>query len=199
MYDVRNLWYTFRMNNTFYFLRHGKTTIDKNTPISKWILSEEGKMQADTFAKENIFDEVNFIFSSTEDKAYKTALPTAKKLGKEVIMLETICELNRDNGGFLELNEYEKNIKQCLENPDKSFNNWEKASHALERFSKQISELDKTYTNQKILVVGHGFTINMYFAKLLGIFNKTYERLGKNDFADWGVVKNQEVVIDIGK
>ena len=187
------------MNNTFYLLRHGKTKIDPNIPVSKWKLSEEGEMQAEKLAKEGKFDDVNTIFSSTEDKAFKTALPTAKKLSKEVVMLEAICELNRDNGEFLKLDEYEKNIKQCLKNPDRSFNNWEKASHALDRFSKQISELDKTHSNQKILVVGHGFTINMYFAKLLGVFNNTYERLSKNDFADWGVIKNQEVVVDIAK
>ncbi len=187
------------MNNTFYFLRHGETKIDKNTPVSKWILSEAGKIQAERVAKEGIFDDVDLIFSSTEAKAYKTVLLTAEKLGKKIIKLEAICEINRDNGGFLEMEEYKKTIEQCLKNPDKSFNSWETANHALERFSKQISELDKECSNKKILVAGHGFTINMYFAKLLGVLDKAYERLGRNDFVDWGIVRNQAVVKDIAK
>ncbi|MCL5113546.1 MAG: phosphoglycerate mutase family protein [Patescibacteria group bacterium] len=187
------------MNNTFYFLRHGKTKIDKNAPVSRWVLSEVGEKQASQLTREGVFDDIDLIFSSTEDKAYKTVLPIAEKLGKKVIKLEAICEINRDNSGFLEMEEYEKTIGQCLKNPDKSFNSWETANHALERFSKQISELDKEYSNKKILVVGHGFTINMYFAKLLGVLDKVYERLSRNDFADWGIVKNQAVVKDIAK
>ncbi len=156
-------------------------------------------MQAKQLAKEGVFDDVDLIFSSTEGKAYKTVLPTAEKLGKKVIKLEAICELNRDNGDFMEVDKYERTIKECLEKPDKSFNKWETANHALERFSKQISELDKKNSNKKILVVGHGLTVNMYFAKLLDVFDEAYERLGLNDFADWGIVKNQAVVKDIAK
>ena len=187
------------MNNIFYFLRHGETKVDKNTPISKWVLSETGESQAKQLAKEGVFKDVDLIFSSTEDKSYKTALPVAENLGKEVIKLEELVELDRDNGEFLSADEYEKTIKQCLRNPDESFNNWETATHALERFKQKIEELDNKYENKKILVVGHGFTINLYFAKLLGVLDKVYERLSANNFADWGVVKSQGVLKDIAK
>ncbi len=185
------------MNNTFYFLRHGETKVDENVPVSQWILSETGEVQAKQLVQGGVFNEIDIIFSSTEDKAYKTVLPTAKSLGKEVIKLEEIVELNRDKGAFLEAEEYERTIKQCLEHPDESFNSWETANHALERFSVKISDLDKEYENKKILVVGHGFTINMYFAKLLSVPSKVYERLSMNNFADWGIVKDQKVVKDI--
>ena len=33
--------------STIYFLRHGKTAVDANTPISKWVLSDEGWHQAE--------------------------------------------------------------------------------------------------------------------------------------------------------
>ena len=185
------------MNNTFYFLRHGETKVDKDTPISKWALSEAGESQAKRFAQEGLFKDVDLVFSSTEDKAYKTALPIAESLGKEVIKLEEIVELNRDEGEFLQEEEYERTVKQCLENTDQSFNNWETANHALERFSRKIADLDREYENKKILVVGHGFTINLYFAKLLRVLGKVYKRLSTNNFADWGVIKNQTVVKDI--
>ncbi len=183
----------------FYFLRHGETKVDKNTPISAWALSEKGEAQAKQFAQDGTFKDVDLVFSSTEEKAYKTALPIAESLGKEVSKLEEIVELNRDNGEFLSADDYENAIKQCLGNSGKSFNNWETAAHALERFERKIEELDSVYDNKKILIVGHGFTINLYFSKLLGLLDKVYQRLNTNDFADWGVVKNQKVVKDIAK
>ena len=187
------------MNNTFYFLRHGQTNVDRSVSISKWVLSDTGEVQAKQLDKEGIFKDIDLIFSSTEEKAYKTALPIADSLGKDVTKLEEIVELNRDKGAFITAEEYEKTIKQCLDHQMESVNNWETAAHALDRFSDKISELDKEYDNKKILVVGHGFTINLYFAKLLGALDKAHERLNTNNFADWGIVRNLTVVKDIAE
>lgn len=185
------------MNNTFYFLRHGQTKKDKNVPISHWVLSDEGEQQAKRLANGSIFKEIDLIFSSTEEKAFQTAMPIADALGKKIIQIEEISELNRDKGGFMEPNKYEQTVKSCLENLTDSLHDWETANHALERFSNKIEELDKKYENKNILVVGHGFTINLYFAKLLGLLNDVYRRFNKNDYADWGIIKNQKILRDI--
>lgn len=185
------------MNNTFYFLRHGETKADKNLPISEWVLSQVGEEQAHQLAQQGIFKEVDIIFSSTEKKAYLTAKPIADSLGKEINQVEGVKELDRDKGGFMGVEEYEGAVKSALEYPEKSFHNWETANSALERFSKKIQELDREYKDKKILIVGHGFTINLYFAKLLGVLDKVYERFERNTYADWGVVKNQRVIRDI--
>lgn len=185
------------MSNTFYFLRHGHTKVDKALSVSQWVLSDRGEEQAKKLAQEEVFKGIDIIISSTEKKAYQTAKPIADALGKEIMQVEEICELDRDKGEFVGPEEYEERVKLCLEHPDESIHNWETANHALERFSKKVSELDKKYENKKILIVGHGFTINLYFAKLLGILDQGYERLGTNDFADWGIIKNRKVVKDI--
>lgn len=187
------------MNNTFYLLRHGETGVNKNMPISRWVLSATGETQAKQLAQESVFKDVDLIFSSTEEKAYKTALPIAESLGKKVTKLEEIVELDRDQAAFMKAEDYERAIEDCLKHQSESVNNWETAAHALERFEKKIGEIDKEYENKKILIVGHGFTINLYFAKLLGARDKVYERLSANNFADWGTVKNQTVVKDIAK
>lgn len=186
-----------RMNNTFYFLRHGQTKRVENKPISKWILSELGDKQAQNLTQGDIFKDVDLIFSSTEEKAYQTAKPIADKLGKEIIQIEEISELNRDQGGFMKPNEYEEAIKYCLQHLGESKHNWETSAHALGRFSKKIEELDKEYEGKKILIVGHGFTINLYFAKLLGTLDTVYERFRANDYADWGIIRNKKVIRDI--
>lgn len=185
------------MNNTFYFLRHKETKRDRNFPISQWKLSEKGKEQARKLAQQDIFDEIDIIFSSSEEKSYQTAKPIADKLKKEIIQIKEIGELNRDNGGFIRLEEYEQNIKDCLTTLEKSVSNWETALHALERFSNKIDEIDKQFENKKILIVGHGFTINLYFAKLLGMLNNVYERFNTNSYGDWGIVKDKKVIKDI--
>jgi broad specificity phosphatase PhoE len=187
------------MNNTFYFLRHGQTKRDKAKPISKWILTDKGEEQAKKLAQENIFNDTDIIFSSTEEKAYQTAKPIADKLNKEITQLKEISELNRDRGGFMKPEAYEESVKYCLENLYSSVHNWETAIHALDRFSKKIEELDKKYENKKILVVGHGFTINLYFAKLLSVLDEVYDRFNTNDYADWGIVENKKVIRDIAK
>lgn len=130
---------------------------------------------------------------------YQTAKPIADKLGKEIIQLEEITELDRDKGGFMNSYEYEETVKYCLQHLNESMHNWETANHALKRFSKKIEEIDKEYENKIILIVGHGFTINLYFAKLLGVLNKVYERFNTNEFADWGIVKEGQVIKDIAK
>lgn len=185
------------MNNTFYLLRHGATKKDSAVPISKWSLSEKGEEQARKLAEEDVFDEVDIIISSTEEKAYQTAKPIADKLRKEIIQYKEISELNRDMGGFMGPEDYEEAVKYALENLDKSLHNWETAESALERFSKKIEEIDNDYEDKKILVVGHGFTINLYFAKLLNKLNEVYERFNTNDYADWGIIKNNQVIKDI--
>ena len=185
------------MNNTFYFLRHGETEKDLNVLISQWKLSEKGEEQARKLADENTFSEVDIVIASTEEKAYQTAKPIADKLKREIIRIEEISELNRDKGGFMGAENYEKTLKYCLENLDKSLHNWETAEHALERFSKKIEQIDKEYENKKILVVGHGFIINLYFAKLLNALSIVHERFNTNEYADWGVIKNGQVIKDI--
>jgi broad specificity phosphatase PhoE len=187
------------MNNTFYFLRHGATQRDSNFPISQWLLSEKGQEQARKLAQQDIFDNIEIIYSSTEEKAYQTAKPIADKLKKGIKQIREISELNRDNGGFIKLDEYQQNIKECLTNLDKAVSNWESGAHALERFSNKIEELDQQYENEKILVVGHGFTINLYFAKLLHVLDHVYERFNTNSYGDWGIVEKGKVLKDIAK
>ncbi len=143
------------MNNTFYFLRHGKTKVDNELPISQWVLSDVGEKQAKQLAQEGVFDEVDIVISSSEVKAYQTAKPIADKLRKEVIQSKEISELNRDRGGFMNAEEYEKSVEYCLLNREESVNNWETAKNALQRFSKKIEDLDNEYQNKNILIVGH--------------------------------------------
>ena len=51
------------MNNTFFFIRHAKTKVDKSVPIEDWILTSDGQRSAEDLAKTNIFDSVDILIS----------------------------------------------------------------------------------------------------------------------------------------
>src|SRR3989344_9068519 len=162
------------MKNTFYFLRHGEAEKDKKLPISKWKLSDMGIKQAIKLANERTFQNIDIVFASTEEKAFQTAKPIADSISKEILQVFELGELKRDKGGFMNAEEYEKTLRFCLENLTQSLHNWETADHALTRFLKKIGEIDNKYEGKNILVVGHGFTINLYFAQLLNKLDKVY-------------------------
>jgi broad specificity phosphatase PhoE len=187
------------MNNTLIFLRHGKTKVTGEKPVSQWDLSETGYTQAEEVAKNPEFLDVDVIIVSGEEKAYQTVLPLAKAIGKEseIIREPQISELDRDKGGHLDHHTYEKYVHETFMNRDMPAPNWETANHALERFSKAIKEIDHRYEGKKILIVGHGMTFNLYFAKVLGELDKIAERFARNTFCDWGVIKDGNVVRDL--
>ena len=102
------------MNNKITFLRHGKTKIDTNIPISKWVLSEEGEQQAKHISELPDFSEFDVIIASGEEKAYLTAFPIAQRLGKEILRVPELSELNRDAKGHLTPDEYKKAVKEAF-------------------------------------------------------------------------------------
>lgn len=71
-------------NNTFIFLRHAETKVDRNIKISQWTLTEKGKKDALKLSQLNVFKDFNIIITSNEEKAYQTATPLAEKLQKEI-------------------------------------------------------------------------------------------------------------------
>lgn len=188
------------MNNAFIFLRHAESKVDKNIKISNWELSKKGKNDALDISKLKLFNDVDIIISSNEEKAYQTAYPLSEKLYKEVIRDKFLNEIDRDHGRFIDDNEeYLKNMKFCVENRNESINNWETGNHAIERFTKQIIEIDNKYFNKKILIVAHGGVINLYFAKILGELDNIFERILTNTFCDYGIIQNGKILKDIAK
>ncbi|MFX1420584.1 MAG: histidine phosphatase family protein [Promethearchaeota archaeon] len=187
-------------NNTIIFLRHAETEIDKDIAVSHWILTKKGKKDVSKIFKLNVFNDVDVIISSNEEKAYMTAHHFSERLNREILRVENLNEINRDQGKFINTNqEYLENLKLCMEHRNKSFNNWETVNNALKRFSKKIQEFDLEYTNKKILVVAHGIVINLYFAEVLGKLDNVYERWSTNTFCDYGIIQNGKVVKDISK
>ena len=190
---------TLNMNNTFYFLCHAETKMDKSVPVSYWKLSKGGKKEAYELADVGMFDDIDAIVTSEEEKAVQTAAPIAKRLGVEPMCIAELGEINRDGGGFLEKDEFDKAIQVSLTNLDESHYEWEKGRDALERFQGAIDKIDSECDHKNILIVAHGCVVNLYFAHLLDKLDKAHARMVKTRFCDWGMVQDGEVVEDIVK
>ncbi|MHA2401074.1 MAG: histidine phosphatase family protein [Promethearchaeota archaeon] len=186
-------------NNLFIILRHAETKVEKGIKNSKWELSHRGKQEAFNLTKLNIINDVDIIVTSNEDKAYKTAVPLANKLKRNITRVKELNEINRDNGQFLENEDYLYTMKRCMTERDQSFNTWETADRALNRFSKKIQEIESRYNNKKILIVAHGVVINLYFGKLLRKMDIIFERYLTNTFCDYGIIQKNKVIKDISK
>ncbi|MFW9875813.1 MAG: histidine phosphatase family protein [Candidatus Thorarchaeota archaeon] len=185
--------------NTLIFLRHAETKVDRTIKISDWELTEQGIKEALRISQNNLFNDIDIIITSNEKKAYHTVLPLAEKKKKEIIREKELDEIIRDNGKFLGKNDYLSTMRLCMENRDKSFNHWETANHALERFAKKVEDIDNNYNKKKILIVAHGGVINLYFAKLQNSLSNVYERAQSNTFCDYGIIRNGDVIKDISK
>ena len=187
------------MNNTVYFIRHAQTKVDENLPISKWPLTPEGSTKAKELASLGEFFGAQALYSSPEPKALQTAMPFAEKLNLGVQLVQDLRELERDAGGFMAKDAFEETVVQALTRRDISAHDWETADSALERFSGAIGSIEAVNEGKRIIIVGHGLTINLYFAKLLGKLDEVGERIKHNDFCDWGLIVNGNVRRDIAR
>lgn len=187
-------------NNTLILVRHAETKVDEKTLISKWLLTEKGQRDAINLFNSDLFHDVDIIITSGEEKAFQTAYALSKRLHKIIIRDENLNEISRDQGRYLKTkDEYLKTMKLSVENMTQSYNNWETANHALERFLKAIHEIDLEFSNKKIMIVAHGGVINLYFAKFNGQLNKIFERISTNTFCDYGIIQNSKIIKDIAK
>jgi len=185
------------MNNKLIFVRHAKTKVDKAVPIENWILTDEGKRQANGFSESGKFDDVDILISSNEEKAYLTIKPLADKLGKQVLRVKELGEIKRPNSEKLTFEEYEKMKAKIFENLDYTEHDWETANHALQRFGEAIGRIDKEYENKKILICAHGTVMTLYFAFLQNKLKDIFSRWKGLEFGAYGVVENGKVLKDI--
>ncbi len=184
-------------NNTLIFLKHSKTIIDQNIPVSEWELSPDGFKKLKDRLTNSDFKNIEIIISSSEKKAIKTAEIFANYFDLEIIVYDNFRELNRDKGNFGTSETYLENVKDTITFRSQSFNNWETADNALRRFNNGMKKINENYQKKKILIVSHGIIINLYFAYLRGNLSKTYDFWLLTDFCDYGITKNNIIIKDI--
>jgi broad specificity phosphatase PhoE len=179
-----------------HLLRHAETKLDPSIPVDRWHLSEEGLESAQALASSGVFDNVDMIVTSAEDKAYQTAVPIAKRIDADIASNSSFNELNRGFGPFTSHQEYLEQVRIALTVPESSASGWETAADALRRFEQGIDSIESGTGASSLLLVSHGMVLSLYFAHLLKA-EEVYKRWRRLDFCSWGTVTNRKVVKDI--
>ncbi|MGY5858691.1 MAG: histidine phosphatase family protein [Candidatus Thorarchaeota archaeon] len=185
------------MSNSLYFLRHAETKIKPEKPVREWNLTRAGRLSTLDLVESKVFDKMEGIIHSSENKAKQTANILAKALNVDSYELPEIDELNRNHGGFLTNEEYRARVRATLSNWDNNEPGWESANDALRRFLDGVRRTNIMFHNKNILVVSHGLVLTLYFSFMRSLRSIAYERWAQLKFLSWGLVRENRVLIDI--
>ncbi|MFX1416190.1 MAG: histidine phosphatase family protein [Promethearchaeota archaeon] len=184
------------MITLIHLLRHAETKLDPSVPADRWHVSEVGMESAEVLASSGVFDSVDMIVTSAEDKAFETAVPFAKRIDVEITRDSSFNELNRGTGPLTSPEEYLERVRTALGDPESSTSGWETAVNALGRFKQGIDAVGSETGARSILLVSHGLVLSLYFAHLLNK-EEVYERWRRLGFCSWGTVRDGKVLKDI--
>jgi broad specificity phosphatase PhoE len=185
------------LSNSIIFLRHAETNIDPSLPAHVWSISEEGIRKTQELAKSAVFAEVAGIVHSSEKKARQTADVFAELLRVDLYELPEFDELRRQAGPLLSSREYRLHVRATLTDWEHSHHGWESGRNALQRFSEGVKRINIMFYDKTILVVSHGIVMSLYFSQLRNLQSIAFERWAQMPFLAWGLVREDQVLIDI--
>ena len=153
-----------KSGNTYFVMRHGEALSNLSGEIDAIIdeknpLTEEGKAQCRVTAEKLKESGIELIIHSGMQRTRETAREVAQVLGlteDHVMLDERMAELQ--TGEFLEgktWDEYEALYESQRERFTKNIEGVENRFNVAKRVGNFLYEIDSTYSNKKILIVGH--------------------------------------------
>ena len=149
-----------------YLIAHACTRQVPDTDAALWQLDELGVKQAETLACQPFWDDVDRLLLSSEPK---TRLTVAPLLQKKELPVEEDARLNELHRTPEWTDDYTGRVAEVFCRPRESVAGWETASDALTRFRNGIDEWASLYPQETLALVGHGLTLSLYRAHLLGL------------------------------
>ncbi|MCB9157604.1 MAG: histidine phosphatase family protein [Caldilineaceae bacterium] len=147
-----------------YLIRHAHTQARTDVDAATWTLSAQGQQQALALAQAAFWPHVDRIVLSREAKTRLTIEPVLAKFKPPIVTDGRFDELRR--GGWIA--DYSAHVAQAFAAPQIPAGAWESAADARQRFVSGIDALIDTYPHETIALVGHGLTLSLYRAYLLG-------------------------------
>ncbi|PSL19974.1 histidine phosphatase family protein [Shimia abyssi] len=138
------------------YLSHPEVTIDPNTPVPDWSLSQTGRARTSALATSGALRNVTRIFSSAERKAVETATLLAFPLGLIPVITDAMHENDRSSTGFLPPDQFNDAADAFFAEPDLSYRGWETAAAAQSRIHAAVASALSAPTSGDALFVGHG-------------------------------------------
>ncbi len=147
-----------------YLITHAATQIDKTADAATWHLSAAGIEQVAQLVALPFWDEVDRVVLSSEAKTELTVVPLFTRRDLPRTVDPRLDELYRP--GWVD--DYVGRVRQAFAEPLLPAGEWEAAADALARIRAAIADLCNIYPNQTLALVGHGLTLSLYRAYLLG-------------------------------
>jgi len=150
-----------KLNNTYYILRHGEAVSNVKGFVSSWPekninpLTEVGTNQAKAVAREIMSKNIELIFSSDVLRAKQTAEIIASRLKKKIKFDKRLREI--DFGIFNSkpiadfIGHFASRKKRIKEKAPQG----ESYEDILKRIESFLRDIEKKYSNKKILIVSH--------------------------------------------
>ena len=158
-----------------YLITHAHTQAQPSEDSTVWQLSPTGREQAMLLAQQPFWNQVEQIVLSAEAKTRLTILPVLEQRGLPVYEDQRLNELHRV--GWVTNEAYVEHVRQLFANPTQSIASWEAADAALQRVLTAVDYLCLHFARKTVALVGHGLTLSLYRAYLLGNAHV--------DFKDW--------------
>ncbi len=146
-----------------HLITHAHTRQLPSVDVTTWQLSEAGREQAVTLARQPFWSRVERIVVSSEAKTRLTAQPVLDARDLPLTVDARFDELQRP--GWVD--DYGARVQQCLAQPQQAAVDWEPASTALARVRAGVAALHAQFAGQTLALVGHGLTLSLYRAHLL--------------------------------
>ncbi|AVX02807.1 hypothetical protein MXMO3_00259 [Maritalea myrionectae] len=138
------------------YLTHPEVMIDPHLDVTKWGLSFTGQTRIKAAIERGIFDHIEKIVSSDEQKAIDAATLIAEYSDISYQTDPRCGENDRRATGFLPKDEFEAVATQFFAHPSQSIRGWERAVDAQKRIVDAVNDHMKLATEQHVLFVGHG-------------------------------------------
>lgn len=148
-----------------YLITHAHTQQKRDADAARWDLSPAGYEQAAALARLPFWNGVDRIVVSSEAKTRLTVGPVLAERRLPMSVDPRFDELGRGSGW---VDDYAARVAQTFANPERSIGGWESASDALARFLEGIHALADAFPAETIALVGHGLTLSLFRAHLLG-------------------------------
>ncbi|MBX2998238.1 MAG: histidine phosphatase family protein [Caldilineaceae bacterium] len=180
---------------TLYLITHAHTQQQPNVDAATWRLSETGRTQARILAQQPFWEYVDRVVLSSEPKTRLTVEAVLGTHPRPVIVDARFDELIRTAEWT---HDYAGRVAEVFAHPNVSIEGWEAAQHALTRFLAGIETVRQQYTGETLALVGHGLTLSLYRAHLLGQARVDLEEWRTLSFAAVAQVdlQSQELIAD---
>ena len=158
------------MNTNLYLARHGQTQWNKVHRFQGQLnseLTEIGKQQSQEIAHKLINQQIDFIASSTLERAINSAIICQQTLNTPVLEISELIERNLGDwqGKYVNNIKIEPNYKEILHQfTELQPINGESAVSCGERIYQALISLSKTHRDKNILVIFHGEALRCFLS-----------------------------------